>query len=469
MNNKKIRHIYRSLLILGLIGLTACGTTEDPTVTPTEDPTTDPTEDPTSDECEIVFNVDESEFGDGKNSRTTLTFWNPITGDDSGYMQELVQAWNNKFGKSFKISTTSNAEASHYEKIDIALNNNTAPDIAIVHTDRLAYYQYKGVIRDLTSWKDNMHIYDDDYVNDTLSIAEFDDKLYAVPYDYIPTLLYYNKELIPSGYTEEDILSSDFTVDKMIEMAKKAYVYNTKESKITYGISFNYSYTEKPFLNFLYQQGGKVISSSNDRKAAYACEEGYNAATALMNMPTTKVDDHKIAQDSGVDHINIFAQGRALFTIDGIWSMPSLLKHTDTVDTGLCYLPKVNSSVTRRNTYANAHCFACFSNKSGSTLKDTGIQLFLRYINANSAYWCQSGKVAIRKDTLASKAYTKLEWAFCSDDLTLMDLPEKKFTFNYLIKYLPNNVSILCEGQSTDVKAKIDAAAKAGEDLAGNL
>lgn len=65
----------------------------------------------------------------------------------------------------------------------------------------------------------------EDYVGDNWTSGEFDGRMYAMTYDVLPTVLFYNRKLIPAGYTEADILSDDFTLDKMIEMMKAAYGY----------------------------------------------------------------------------------------------------------------------------------------------------------------------------------------------------------------------------------------------------
>lgn len=449
---------FKCLFALLTIGVTSCSLW-DPSFYIGDDPDI-----PSSDM--IVFNITEDDFKEGKGSKTTLSFYDPISGNDSGYLQALVHKWNRAFGKSYFIQQNSNTESIHYQKIDTNLNNNTAPDIAIIHNTRVPYYQGRGKLRDMTSWAEDTGIKEEDYIEGSYSSGIFEGKLYSLIYDMIPTFLFYNKKLIPEGYTEEDIQAEEFTVETMLEMAKASYEYNHENvNKTKYGVAFNYAFTEQPFLNFLYQQEGRVVSPSNYKKAAYNSTKGYNAAEALKNIANTYVDGHHISQLSGDDHITIFANGRALFTIDGIWQEENLLLHNDVVDTGMTLLPRINIVSGERNTYADGHCLVSYVNKKQSGIRDIGIKLFIKYLVDNSAFWCQGGKMAVRKDTLESELYQNLEWYFVSKEEVKVSTPEKKRTFSYLIKTMPNYVSKLCEGTLTNVQDAINSAASEGEEL----
>ncbi|MCR4880120.1 MAG: extracellular solute-binding protein [Bacilli bacterium] len=425
------------------------------------------------DDSSIVLNVTEEDLKVGLDSGTIISFFNPITGNDSGYLQSLVNLWNRKFGKSYFINATSNTEATHYQKIDNNINSSTAPDLAIVHNSYVSYYQHRNNLRDITTMMSDVGIKEEDYVDNTYVNGVYDGKLYALIYDLIPTFLFYNKTLLNElGYSEEEVLAEDFTVDKMMEMSKKAYVHNTVLSKIRYGFAFNYAFTEQPFLNFLYQQDGSVVSISSPKRAKFNEARGYKAAEALKKISNTYTDDgYRVSQVSGDDHIDVFSMGRALFTIDGIWQEENLLLHNDKVETGITFFPKVSNESMKRNTFANSHSLACFSNKTTSSVKDVGLKYFMKFLVDNSAYWCQGGKVAVRKDALESETYKSLPWAFVSNKMELLAIPERVYTYTYLIKKLPEYVSLLCEngGDFDACSSAVDNAAREGETLAKNL
>lgn len=123
----------------------------------------------------------------------------------------------------------------------------------------------------------------------------------------------------------------------MAEMMQAAYKHAPQASKRTYGIAFNYAYTEQMFLNFLYQYDGKVVEVENPMQPLYDGPEGVKAATALASIPFVEKDGNSVASQTGSDHMAIFLQGRALFTFDGVWAAPDACKKTEKCDAGVAF------------------------------------------------------------------------------------------------------------------------------------
>ena len=295
-----------------------------------------------------------------------ISFWNPITGPDATYMQELVKQFNDAYEGKIKVNVDSQAEDSHYQRILTSFTDNSTADLTMIHKSRVAAFHRSNKLRDMTKIIEEQGIKKEDYVGDLWDSGVFDNKMYAMAYDVLPMVIYYNRNLIPEGYTEEMILSEDFTLDTMLEMMKKAYIDAPMPSKRTYGMAFNYGYTENMFMSFLVQQGVKAVEENNPLEPTYACQAGYDAAEAVRSIPLTTNDaGKKVSSESGADHLNTFVQGRALFTIDGIWSAPNACKKTDRVDAGVALFPKINSSVERK-VFGDGHSLVMFNNKNVS-------------------------------------------------------------------------------------------------------
>lgn len=404
-----------------------------------------------------------------ESAAVTITFWNPITGPDSAYMQELVADFNKANEGQIYVNSDAQAEASHYQRILTSFTDQSTADVTIVHKSRLSSFYRSEKLRDMTEVLNSQGIKGDDYVGDAWTSCEFDGKVYAAPYDVLPTVLFYNRKLIPEGYTEEDILSDDFTVEKMCEMMKAAYEDAPMDNKKVYGMSFNYSFTEPLFLSFLNQQGAYAVSADAPTEPTFACEEGYKSAEAVMNIPFTLTDDgRKVSSESGTDHLNIFAQGRALFTLDGIWSAPDACRKTEKVDAGVALLPKMDAS-SERSVAADGHCFVMFENSKSSAEKDEAIAKFIKYLIDNSGKWCQGGKVAARADITSDAEYLSLEWGYLSNKLENIISPVKVYTYDTITDPIGKYVSDLSEGRATDIKEAIDTAASEAKQAAEKL
>lgn len=402
----------------------------------------------------------------------TITFWHPITGPDAKYMQDLINNFNKEYDGKIFVKASAQAEAAHYDKITNSFTDNSTADICMIHKSRVSQYTQSGKLLDMTALLAANGIKQEDYVGDSWSACEVGGKMYAMPYDTLPILLYYNRELIPDGYTEADILSDDFTVEKMLEMAVAAYDASN-ERQIKYGIAFNYGYTEEIFLAFLTQFGQEPVSVDDPYTALFDNESGKLVAEAIMSMPfTNAADGNSICSPSGADHLDIFSQGRALFTLDGIWSAPdACTKVPGRLDAGVALLPKVNNSVNR-TVFSEGHVFAMFNTANGGTVdeaKKEAVGTFMKYLSDNSADWCKGGKVAVRSEVANNSDYLALEWGYLSTKLDSIVSPVKVHTFNAIISRIGNHVSDLCEGRATDVAKELADAASEGEALAKEL
>lgn len=207
-------------------------------------------------------------------AKVTLSYWNSISGSDSEYMQNLVRDFNEDYKGEIYVENDTLLEDAHYQRILTSFTDASTADICLVHKSRLAAFERQERLRDMTEIISSAGISADDYVSDVWDSGVFDDKVYALPYDVLPVVLYYNRELIPEGYTEEQIRSDDFSLELMAEMMQAAYKHAPQASKRTYGIAFNYAYTEQMFLNFLYQYDGKVVEVENPMQPLYDGPEG---------------------------------------------------------------------------------------------------------------------------------------------------------------------------------------------------
>ena len=391
----------------------------------------------------------------------TVTFWNPITGPDAEYMQDLIKNFNEAYKGKIEIKADSQAEANHYQRILTSFSDESTADLCMVHKSRLSTYHRVDKLRDMTSVIDEIGLKAEDYVGDNWSSGEFDGKMYGLTYDILPIVLFYNRNLIPAGYTEEMILSDDFTLDKMLEMMKLAYKDAPMSNKKVYGMAFNYGYTENMFVSFLNQQGAHIVNPSDPINPTYANEAGYIAAEAVRSIPFTKnADGIKTASESGTDHLNVFMQGRALFTIDGIWSAPDACnkEYLNVLDAGVALLPKVNETAIR-SVFADGHSFVMFKNKNMNDDKDLAMTIFMEYLVDNSAHWCQGGKIPSRSDVFEDENFKSLEWAYLSNELDHFVSPDKVYTFDTLSNPIGKYVAELCEGDRDNVQEAINQAA----------
>ena len=405
----------------------------------------------------------------------TVTFWHPITGPDAEYMQKLIKNFNTEHEGKIFVKDSANAEDTHYTNISNSFNDNSSPDLALIHKSRVAYYEHNDKLRDMTALTQDLKLDSSLYVGDSWTACEFDGKMYAVPFDVLPTLLFYNRKLFPKDKAEAweaEIRSEDFTIARMCEMMQEVYKHSSRAAQKTYGMAFNYSSTDSMFISFLNQQGENVLDESDPKTATYNSAAGVAAAETVKSIPDTKKDGNKVCSDSGSDHLNTYKQGRALFTIDGIWSAPGACDSTNSkVDTGVVRLPKMNAEATR-NVSGDGHCFAMFNSAKNSMddERKAAVAEFVQYLIDNSDYWCKGGKIAARSDIADKEEYKALEWGHISNELQYVISPVKVYTYNTIIDPIGKYVSDYVESKnSKTVQQALNDAVKDSNSKAAEL
>jgi multiple sugar transport system substrate-binding protein len=372
----------------------------------------------------------------GGYEKVTLTFWNPITGPDGAYVQKLIYDFNKEHKNNIEIKMQSLPEAEYYTKIIAGITDKDLPDVAMLHQVRLAQFVRSGILQDMTQYCESNGYVKEDYFQGAWEAGVFDGKIYALPYDILPMALYYNKEMIPAGYTENDI-AQGLTFAKFLQMAAAATDKSASSSKDhKYGISFNYAYTHPVFSAFLTQLGGKVVSSDEPAEPLFGDAKGVRAAQYLKDIISSQT-----VSGSGVNHISIFVQGRALFTMDGVWTAPEF----SNVNYGIVPLPIVAGKTSKG--ISDGHSFVRFKNNQESTeARENAFSVFIKYMTDKSGYWAESGKLPALRSVAGSEAYRALPWAPLSDKLEALVSPDKVYTYSVMMDHLAVNMSKVCEG-----------------------
>ncbi|SEG77308.1 carbohydrate ABC transporter substrate-binding protein, CUT1 family [Actinacidiphila yanglinensis] len=125
--------------------------------------------------------------GGSGGKKVTLTFW-----DWDPNMGKVVATWNAAHPDiQVKLSNPAGGDQLVAKMITAHAAGN-GPDIAKVEYQSLPALVAKGVVRDITDYTGNTV---KDYDRTTLSSAEFQGKVYGVPQDFAPLMLFYRADL----------------------------------------------------------------------------------------------------------------------------------------------------------------------------------------------------------------------------------------------------------------------------------
>lgn len=203
----------------------------------------------------------------------------------------------------------------YHSKLLTQLSSGTAPDVFYIGDDRVASIIRNNVLAPI----EEATVSPDDFSTNTLDIARWNGKLYALPNDVNPDTLWYDKEALKAaGITEDpaELATKDqWTTDKFFEMTGAL-----KKANLTGAIYYNYWATHDGFMT---AGGGKVY----DDQGNYVAHQDSKSVAALQQYADRfHTGEMKVAdllpEGSGADtllvthKLGFFAAGR--YTIGSI-------------------------------------------------------------------------------------------------------------------------------------------------------
>jgi multiple sugar transport system substrate-binding protein len=226
-------------------------------------------------------------------------------------------------------------EGQYAPKLLMMHVSGSMPDVIHLDASYAAVFMDNNVLRDLKPYIENDEAFDlDDYFENVVDIARRGDRLYAIPLDFTPMVLYYNKKLFDAAgvpYPQEG-----WSWDEFLETARKLTVFPEGASSPTqYGVYFmNWM---PSWVLWLWTNGGDVLSPDGKRASGYF--DGPRSVEAVQFvvdlMTKYRVAPH--LRESAAAGVDLFRSQRAAMDLKGHWVMIDY--RADGIDFGVVGLP----------------------------------------------------------------------------------------------------------------------------------
>ncbi len=257
----------------------------------------------------------ESVLGAGGRTVVRISNWGGA-GDDSEY-DRIVQRMYADFEKAHPgvdVQVEGIPGSGEYvQKMLLNFVAGTQPDVMVLDASSAAVFVENGLLQDLTPFiQKDAQMQLQDYFPNVVDIDRRGDKLYAIPGDFTPMVMYYNKDLFDQAGVPYPKAGWHF--EKFLETAQRL---TTPERQ--YG--FVFSNWMPGWVMWLWNNGGDVLSPDGKVAAGYF-DSPANVHT--VGFLRDLIKKHRVAPSlsevasMGVD---LFANGQAAMTISGHWSM----------------------------------------------------------------------------------------------------------------------------------------------------
>jgi multiple sugar transport system substrate-binding protein len=333
-----------------------------------------------------------------------LHFWNPFTGGDGARMQEMEKAFRASHPAVDLKATTFVWGTPYYTKLTLAAVGGRPPQVAISHLSKLPTLAAGGLLRPLGG--DELAaqgMRPDRFDQRPWKKAHYDGKLYAVPLDTHPFVLYFRTDVAKkAGLLDGNGQLVDVDgPDKYLDALRAA-----KEVTGSWGGSL--ASTKDPSTCFrlfwtLYNQLGGKLLADEGRRVVIDLDTAGEALGYIRRLTEEKL------VPTGVDSpgaITLLTSGRAGFLMDGVWQI--LAVQGAKVPCDMRKFPRVFHDAPYA-CHADSHSLVFPKAPSADAQR---IDLSLEFVHSlleHSSEWAGGGHIPAGLPTQRTKAYQEME------------------------------------------------------------
>jgi len=327
--------------------------------------------------------------------KVTLTIWTLFGGVEGNIITDMFNRFN-KEHPDVEVQGEIITWAEFYDKLLTAILAGDPPDIAVMHLSILPDFSHRNVLLPLNDLVPSELL--EEYPPAIIQKAYYHGKLYAIPFDSHPMVLYYNKKVLK----EAGLVGKDGNVllprswDELINYAKQVKEKLGMENPLTFAGG-----GERLFLGFYTQLGGKFYDAEKE-KILFNPEIAARAYEILKKPfdegVITGILDYSTAQ-------SFFRNDQSAFHIDGVWAIASLSQEKE-LDYGVTLIPPIEVG-TPPYVWEDSHTWVVpKKNHSKEELKAIGT--FLEWFVKHSSSWTQIGVLPVIKSVQNSPEFLNL-------------------------------------------------------------
>ena len=338
-----------------------------------------------------------------------VTFWSLFTGGDGEFFNAMVDEFN-RTHTDIVLKADPAKYTDYYTKLTTALASKNAPDVVVIHRDSMLTYVNSGALYPLDELLAGNQDEVKDFVPAAIDPCRFNGKLYSLPLDVHPLIMYYNKDLlakagitkIPASYAEL------MAAAQSVQEKTGAVGLDMDNTTATYKA---YTLT-RSFISGMGQLGGNLLTADN-KKAAFNNEKGLKVVQDLID----SVNKYKVTP-KGYDYDTAMADfrlGKAAFYFNGVWTTGTMEGQSD-LNFGATPFPALWG---KPGAWADSHTLAIPVQKKMDPVKLEAAKTFILWMTAHADMWAKAGHIPTRLSVRTKDSFKAL--AYRADYVTAVD------------------------------------------------
>ena len=307
-----------------------------------------------------------------------LTFWSLFTGGDGEFFDAMIEAFNNSQDEIVMKNDMVKFD-DYYTKLTTALAAKTAPDVIVVHQANMSNYVPSGSLLALDEYVTPELL--SDFQSAPLDACYFDGKLYSLPFDVHPIVMYYNTDILAEAGIDKVPTTAQEFIDASLKIKEKTGKWAMGIDNTT-GVYKAYTLT-RLFFSMMAQQGGSFLTTDNT-KANFNNEMGENALAFLTDLVNKYgVNPNELDYDAAM---NMFKLGEVAFYFNGVWATGTL-EQVEGLNFKAAPLP---AFMGKSAAWAGSHTLAIPVQKNQDPVKVEAAIKFTDWMTAHGEMWAKA-------------------------------------------------------------------------------
>ena len=319
---------------------------------------------------------------------------------ECGIIQTLANAFNAE-QDAVQVNTVV-VDWPGVTELNANLAAGTAPDIMVLHGNRIPNYASRGLLTPLSDALAGAGIDAMDLTESARGFVEWNGEIYGIPLDLHGHLWHINLGL----WGEAGLLNDDGS--PMIPVGMEEFLAAAEQFKEATGLPFTGMWTNglsRNWMALVYQQGGSI--EAEDGLPHINSEEGLNALNFLLMLRDeghiTDNVDYPTAEE-------VFLNGENGSHINGTWVVNFYDEQVADPEGALkeYYVHNFPTIFDQPAAWANSHSWIIPQGLNPDPARLEATLAFLKYLNDNNIVWARTGHSAVNTSVVTSDAYQEL-------------------------------------------------------------
>ncbi|GAC1500681.1 MAG: extracellular solute-binding protein [Ktedonobacteraceae bacterium] len=331
-----------------------------------------------------------------------LTYWNLFGGGDGARMIQMEKSFSTSHPNINLQAVTLAWGNPYYTKLAMAAAGGRPPDVAIAHMTRVATYAAQGLLEPFDeSELAKYNITPDKFLGPIWQRAHYNGKLYTIPLDTHPFVMYYNTDICKKAGLLDGSgnLKPIQGADNLMSALKAA-----KQASGGYGVVFEVQgVTPWRLFYSLYSQLGGLVLSPDGKELVLDDAKAEQVLSYLADLTI----NNKVAA-SNIDYpgsVALFSGGKSAFLWNGEWEVTTFALQKN-FPFSMVPFPQVYDTY---HVQADSHAFVMPRQLAADPARRDAALTFISYMLSNSYTWAQGGHVPAYLPVAQSTEYKSLK------------------------------------------------------------